>query len=460
MVGGLLLFIPALLLYVAVYMELGAYVLGAVAGIPFIVAFIRYPKFWLHFVAVSSGVFFISTGEGVSALDVVFLLTHVGGILIWLGWQVFVERRKLMRNIADWLIVFFFIALWLNLAIAWLNEVELIYWFREYFLLTATLYYFPFREYFNTPEKLKKILISFAIAILIVAFYQFWMYYKAITSQNVLYAYQLGTSVRINQAILTSASMIGLLMVLEIKKLLPRLLMVAFTVVSVAGLIASFSRTFWAILLFGIFVIFIYVSYRKKIMLIWSTFITFFIFAFGVIVVMDQDAGILFQVIENRFTSTSRGIQDISVQSRLSEYDALFNRIAENPLGGNGLSSGFHFYNPITQTTLHTAIIHNGYFYLAYRIGIPLTLCYLAFLFYYFFRSEWLIRKLDDEFMKSLALGAFVSLLAIFIANITSSQFQSRDGMFVIIVSIVIISLCENQYKKEKLANSENYGKE
>jgi hypothetical protein len=342
------------------------------------------------------------------------------------------------------------VVLLLNAFIAYENNVEMIYWFREYSLLSLLLLYFPFREHIKTEGDMKRLMLCFAFTVIILSGYQFWLYYTGMTTQSVDYAYQIGRSIRINQPILTSAAFFGFVFTLHIRKLLPKLIMLVFTIMSITALVVTFSRTFWIILLFGIVVIFFYANPKQRITLITSSIISIVVFTAVVFMFFEDNAGIAINYIEKRFSSASEGLEDISVQSRLAEYEVVLKKISDYPLGGNGLGRTFHFFNPIPVSTTRTGVIHNGYLYLSYRIGIPLTLCFLVVIIYYFIRLERYSRIISDSFYRTLALGGFVSMLLIFISNITSPQFQSRDGVFIILFSFVIVTLCEQKYLAER----------
>jgi O-antigen ligase len=163
-------------------------------------------------------------------------------------------------------------------------------------------------------------------------------------------------------------------------------------------------------------------------------------------------SGIIFQVMENRLFSSTQGKQDLSVVSRLTEYDVVIHKIAENPLGGNGLGKEFHFLNPISTLTVHTTFTHNGYLYFSYRLGIPLFLFYLFSLLYNFFISLRLSWNTKNDFTRVVSLSAMGWILILIISDFSTTQFMMRDGIFVTALAYGMTAIANNwEYGNNKI---------
>jgi hypothetical protein len=269
--------------------------------------------------------------------------------------------------------------------------------------------------------------------------------YKTGALSYAVYACQLSNSIKTNQSLFTAASIFGIVFTLQNTKRLRTIIMALFAFLSVAALVFTFSRTFWIILLLDAIIIMFYIPRNQKKRFIISLSIITAVFIGMAMLVFKQNAGIIFQVIENRLTSSTKGRQDISVMARLIEYKYVIAQINKYPVGGNGLGSKIHFYTPISQTTIYTPNIHNGYMFLAYRLGLPLASIYFFVLIFYLLKAERLTRKFNDTFFKALLLASFLSLLLLVISNFSSEQVFTRDGLMIYSLAIAFIRISEKK---------------
>lgn len=446
-------FILAATVGLSVYFEFDLYVMAGLISLPFLFIILTYPKIWIYSVVLLFSLFFSKTDEDLNFYEVAIALIYNGGLYLWLFWSGFVTKRKLVRNKADWLMLFLFVLLLGNGGIAVMNDVEFSVWAREYVLFSLTLFYFPIREHFSDKKDLITLLIVTAVAIFIVDFRQFYSYYYGITSDDIQYAYELGKSVRINQTVFTISSIFGFMFAFNQKKKLYEYLIIFFTGITIVALITSFSRTFWVILLFALILMFFFLPGKQKIKLsLYVFFLSALFVGLGYLVAKDN-MGIFFQYAKNRLSSSTKGVRDISLLSRLSEWKSVFESMEYKWLSGNGFAKEFSFYNPISETTKHTSIIHNGYIYFMYRMGIPMTLIYLTVLFYYFYKSFILLKLVKEPFFKIIIISSFGSMAALFIINLTSSQFMYRDGLFTVAFLLAFISIVETNYQRKLLEN-------
>ncbi len=274
---------------------------------------------------------------------------------------------------------------------------------------------------------------------------------------NIVYAYQLIQDLRINQTLFTAASAFGIIFALYQKTLWKSILLTIFTGIATAGLIASFSRTFWVILLVEVFILFFYLVRRKKVKLIIYSLISTLLIIGTLFFVFQDKSKLMISLIESRFESTGKGTSDVSVMARLVEYQKVWKGIAEYPMGGNGMGTEFDFWSFLENSTRRTRIIHNGYLFFMYKTGIPLTLVFIFPFFYYLIKAEGLSRKTDDEFFRSLSLGSFLAVFLLIISNFTSTQFISRESVFVTALSFAFINIVtEKNNKINKQLNPPN----
>jgi len=444
----LLLGIGISLLYIDTIFGLLA--LAIAVSLPLIWACFFFPKMWIYSIVLSGIAYFKTSAEGVTIADVLTGGLYIGGMFVWFYYVVAIRKEKIIRNYADWFVVFFYIAGIITIFISIANDVDWLDATKEHLGFAVTLLYFPIRYYIKEKKDIIILLTCIALVVVVLDFWQFYGYYK-IATHNLIYAYQLGRSVRTNQTLFTSAAIMGMIFFFFIDNRKHKIIILTFTALTVAALVSTFSRTFWVVFLFQIFILFFFLSFKKKVLL---TVLTSVIASFVLLlafIFMKDNTHLLLGTIADRFLSTGRGRQDISVQSRLYEYNVAIAKIIENPLGGNGCFKFFQRYNPITMTTDNNPIIHNGYIYLAYRYGIPMTIVYLFFLIYYFIAGTRLSLVLTDPFYKALALWGTLSLLLIFIADYAASVWAYRDGIFVVIYSVFAISKAEDYYQNTTL---------
>lgn len=432
--------------FVSFYLRIELYVFLLIIALFTVLLLILYPKLWLYVTLIISGIFFHGQDEGVSVLDAITAAYFLGSVVIWFIFHTLLNRRKTAYNLGDWLILTFFLFLLLNFFVALLNDSNLLQWIREYFLFSILLIYFPIRELIRTEQDLKKFLIFFSFIVIGVGIYQIFLY---ITKLNKIaeYAYQIKSGININQTLYTIASSFGFVFAFYQKKFKTEIILVIFTGIAIVFLIATFSRTFWVTLAAVIIILFLFFSFKKKLKIINYTLIISLILVGLAFIYFKDNLELFFQIVFGRLTSATMGTKDPSVVARLMEWNEVTRQILNAPLYGAGLGTKFTFYFVIYEYTIHTNIIHNGFLYLIYRVGIPLSMFYFGFLIYYFILSyDNLIYSLraSSNFLKALAISNFMGFVILFIVNFTSAQFFQRDGIVITALLIVFISLNKN----------------
>jgi len=434
--------------YLANYQELGLAILGLVIAIPFVFLMYHKPKIWLFVIAGSSFLFFRSSDVDVTFDDVAFGLLYVGFIYLWLVWRVLVLRKKLVQNIADAAILLFYAGMLLNLIVASLNDVPFLNWFREYALFSNILLYFPIREYLKDKKDIKIFLILFSISVVFSAIDQFRMY-KEIALSQTLYAYQLALSVRLNQTLFSAAIFFSLILSLLRMALIYRVLLWGLAGASTAALIVSFSRSFWVIIMFGVFLMLFYLSWKQKRILL--TGLTLILVS-GIIAffsIFQAKSSAMIEILADRLQSTGKGKSDVSVQLRLIEYEEVINGIWDNPWFGNGMGKKINYYEPNLHFNVTTHNIHSGFLFAAYRYGIPMSLLFFFVIAYYLFFGERLSVKSKDNFFKALSLSSAMSLMMIVVASFASNQFFARDGGILLAVCFAFINISKENFQGE-----------
>lgn len=446
--------ITSLLLYVNFKFEIGIYLIGMLIGIFLTILITNYPKIWLYTFAVMIGLFFHARSEGVSVLDVVSAAFFNGSIYMWFINSVFIKKEKAALNLGDWLILAFFILLLFNSIISFFNNSNLMIWIREYLMISIILIYFPLRTIIKTRQDLIKFMVFLSFVIIGVGMYQGYLYYTKLNEIIVQYAFELKTGVNVNQTLYTIASIFGFVFTFNQLKRKYEISIMLFTGITIISLVATFSRTFWVILAVFIIGMFIFFPLNKKVKILNYLLIVLLIFFGLAFLLMKENLFIYIQVIIERFVSSADGKQDLSVVARLVEWEQVIKLILQNPLGGNGFGKNFYFYSPIELITVSTDIIHNGYLFILYRAGIPISLLFFGFLIFYTIKTyDLMIRTINtkDNIYIALSISNFAAFLILYIVNTTSSQYFYRDG--IIVISLIVTFTYNNELFLSKNEN-------
>lgn len=417
------------------YLIGGAFVLL----IPLLVLFFQYPRLWLCASILLWVVWFRSSDEGVSALDVAMVGFYLGGLGAWFFSKI-LRRETIIRNTADRFMLLVFILTLANVVIAYFNGTSLLIWIREYLLFTFLLYYFPIREYFAEKKHLIVLLMVSAVAIFTLGIMNLQMYAKAAT--NAVYAFNiLSSRVSMNETIFLGAALVSFAFLLYIRSWYGKLSFLFLTFFFASVLIASFTRGAWIAFIVGVMYLFVVIGKKKKILLSAYVFIGALSLAVIIMMFFGHLGNVIFQNIEERFFSATKGTRDASVKVRVIESQAAIDGIASHPLSGVGLGGRVFFYDVISETTGSPTFIHNGYLFLAYKLGIPITFMFVLSICLYIYEGFAKARLLQDILYKCTVMGATAALLAVLLVSITSNQFAIRHGISLISVYLALISI-------------------
>jgi O-antigen ligase len=287
--------------------------------------------------------------------------------------------------------------------------------------------------------------------IIITGFYQLLEYYRKVNT-DLIYAYELKSPISINQTLYTISAIFAFIIAFSQKNKYKELFVIMMTSLYVVFLISTFSRTFWLMLGASIFLMFFFLPAGKKIMFITYLGIMSLVLFLAAFLFMRDKADIALGVAFSRFESTSAGRKDPSLIARFKEWEKLEYHIKQNPLGGNGLAKDFTFHFPINSRARHTTTIHNGYLWLAFRTGIPLSLLFLFFVTFYTIMSGKLIFSVKEPILRAIIIACFATLLSMYIFNMTSAQYFTRDGIIVTSFTIALIGVVSRINTQNKSA--------
>lgn len=169
-------------------------------------------------------------------------------------------------------------------------------------------------------------------------------------------------------------------------------------------LVLTFERSLWGAALAGCVVVVLTsgAAMRRR-AIIWSA-------AGSVLLVLAAAAapGVATTTFERLFSIT-RLLTDTSYTSRVVESQAAIEMIAERPLSGSGFGALLTWGQRDVFATLTTPFIHNGYLWLAWKIGIPATIFIVALIAVAVLRR---VRTAEDPMWHALRRGSQVTLAA------------------------------------------------
>ncbi|MBM2815929.1 MAG: hypothetical protein HW421_2691 [Ignavibacteria bacterium] len=443
-----LFFLLSTFLIISLFKDKGVSFLIVFASIIYIYIIANFEKTWIYLVCCILPSFFQNQKEGLSSFDIFSIAFLVGGIIIWFIVHVLIYRKKIITNKADWLLLLIFFLLPINFLVSYLNDVPVLEWIRMYGMLSLTLYYFPLKLNFNDKKHLLILLSFLTIVILIVNFGQLYHYYN-LSLYKVVYAYQYGGSVRTNQPLFLSVSIFSLLMLLALKKKIYKIPLLILFCLNVASLITTFSRIFWVFFAISIIYSFFYLSNKKKFKIITYTIVAIAMVSLIGYFVVKENIGLFFQVVEQRFSSVEKGTADPSARARFSEYEGAYRYIKLYPLSGNGLGSFFYHFDTLNGNGMRYANIHNGYIFLTYTVGIGTGILFIVVFVMFTIKAEILTRHIKDDIFKILTLSCFLSLFSLLSVQFACTLFFDRTCVFIFAIIFAIISISENQYRKE-----------
>ncbi len=212
--------------------------------------------------------------------------------------------------------------------------------------------------------------------------------------------------------------------------------------INVFALAITFSRGYWITTVAGIFglIFFLRGSARRRIVMMSGLALLLGI-TVGIII-LPRVFGEFLTGLAERAGSISADA--LTIRSRLAESEVVLHEISTSPVVGYGPGALFSFYDIITNVTIRTWYIHNGYLFLLFKFGI---VGFVMFFAMYAKRISALLslwrRKstLGENALVSALL--VISLMMLFI-SFTSPQFFDKGALMILSVTWGIgDSLCK-----------------
>jgi general stress protein CsbA len=420
---------------------------GAALSIALIVVMMHHPKVWLGAVILLLPVFLADTGVGVSVSEALIGVFIIGSVIAWISVKL-ATGYKLIRGWPDMLLIAFILLSTVNVIIAAANEVDPLTWLLEWSLYIVLLYYFPFREYFgNSKTDLVQMLVLLGVSVLVMGAFTAKDYYTR-SQDGMIYAYQiLASRSRLFAPLFVFGGVVSLAMMFHVSTWRDRLAMAVLTMISVAGLLQSFTRSLWVIFIGCVIIVAFFLTLRQNLTMAATAVVGCIAAIVVAYAVNPLIANTLTTIVTKRFaSSTQLKGGDYSFEVRLIEADMAMRDIRRYPLGGAGIQSMIVTWDPIAQHHNRTPFMHIGYISLVYKLGLALSLLMLSVLAVFTVQSFRLainLRNRDnsDPILRATAVGvlAFQPALYTFIA--VAGVFDQRYGNTMLVMSFALTGI-------------------
>ncbi len=411
-----------------------------------VMLFVRYPRIWLYTGAVVN-YFWISSGKGdaeITLMEYALVAFIIGGLWIWLFGMVFIRKRSIVRNLGDRIFLTIILLASLTFVLALVNdEATALRWLREYLLFYTMLYYLPWREHFTERKHIATFFTLTAGVFIVIGASNLWQYVKA--ASNIRYAFEVWSSRKsLNTHIFLCATIFCVLGAFFSSTRKARLGMLTLAAFYAVVVVVSFSRGFWISGIFGIMATLWLLEKRTLATFILYGVIGGILFMLAVQIIFPERAALILKVIQARLASSTEGTKDLSVLSRVYETKVVLDYIQRYLLGGAGMGASFLLYEPFERTFNRVSFIHNGYLYIWMKLGLPFFLAFYGAWAYMMRRAYILARqKKNAPLQRILAAGAFGSLVAFTLLNVTSAIPEARDGFYCLSVLFAAIGFAE-----------------
>ncbi|MER7519454.1 O-antigen ligase family protein [Streptomyces sp. NPDC126499] len=239
--------------------------------------------------------------------------------------------------------------------------------------------------------------------------------------QGGLYAYPL--AVTLTWAVLVSG---------RVRSAPVRRLLVAIVCLNAVCLWLTYERTFWlATAVACTAVVVLSGAHARRIALRWAP-----IGAVGLLAFLAALAPGEIRTALERLLSVNRLEIDNSYEWRVIESRLVLDEIRERPLTGSGFGATLTWGKDDTFATMTTPFAHNGYLWLAWKIGVPAA----AFLALVIVAAVVRRGPPEEEWRThTLRIGSRAALLALLLTNVT---FPAFDALGITAVTGLLVAVC------------------
>lgn len=408
----------------------------------------QHPKVWLGLVLLIFPAFLADSGVGYSWSEFVSGGFIIGTVVIWTLYKLS-TGYTLVRGWPDVFIVVFIVLSVGNLVPALANGAEVDEWLVEWSLFLILLYYFPIREYFGkSTTDLNHLLILCCIAVLIMAAYTGYEWLDR-SNNKLVYAYQLIASrSRLFAPVFSLAAAIAIASYFNVATFRVRLLLLAFIIVNILGLVQSVTRSLWLMFAVSLVITMFFLRFRQNINLVAICVVLATVTYVTLSVKYPRITRLAVKMVTQRMETGKITGGDRSLETRVNEVKVIWKDIQRYPLSGVGISIEYVAWDPIVQLSGKKAYVHMGYMGALFRLGFGLTLLIMAMLIAFSLRTMIttlaLFRKRADSpksIVRGVSIGLFAFQPTLFAFISVSGFLDQRWGNAIMAVSFALISI-------------------
>ena len=387
-------------------------IFGIVGFILFYFFFIKYPFIWICFMIIGTGLGdYGAIGGGITIFHISWFL----GIVSITFQYLYIHTKKITIYSPINIYIFLYLGV---------SAISLIYSPNTesgvlYLAVTFALFifYLLIINLLREKKHYKFLVYSIIISNIIIALFTFYQ----IFFQNVLFfgrqAVESSTGDKIWRAsgtyndpnVTASFLFVGIILTVAVvfyskEKFFSKTLIVLGTLIPIAGIIATFSRSGWISLVVGLFTLLFF--QKSKIKILYS--LVFFVCLFLILIILTPYG----EFITARFVSIFDIMKDPSIHVRLQLGLSGLDMFLQDPIFGLGYRSFPIYYDyfrqsQIPQIALNVKESHTLFITLLAETGIiGLTVVFLWFR-RFFIDNFKLIKQVNDHFLRSIVIGCF-----------------------------------------------------
>jgi O-antigen ligase len=378
----------------------------------------------------------------ISILELAIGVYMYSYLAFWFAHRWLFSRTPFIRTTSDRFLILFLVLCVVSVVMILVRSASVEFWFRECLALSSLLLTFPAREAMRTEKGLAAVFFAFALLVGTLAIVNLVQYRASSLAAN--YFWEITSSRKPFGSALYSGLAVGAASLYAHAS--SWRMRTAAIVLSVAGAMAlgtTFYRGFWIAAAIGVTALFIMVSGRIRVRLLWTVLFGGVAVA-GIGFVMFGDLlGFIAQAFWSRLASSGTAMADVSVTNRLAESRSVLAMAVDSPLVGHGIGVAFNHFNIITRTTQILMYVHNAYVYLFLKVGI---IGLLVFMGYMGFAIRDAVRISRAAAVSSLRLAMVRAALGMFLGYVfvatNSGILQDKQVLLVMILGTAVIASC------------------
>ncbi len=404
------------------------------------------------FFILSTFAFISGQEEGLQIQEMAYGLLYLGFLASWYFSRFFYYKDRILDSGVDKAMMAFLVIIHLSIPISLLFGGSMKSLISDWLAISMLAFYFPIKETVKRkPESIKIFGLIFLWLAVFVFFRNAMEFRQTVTQAAAAYEIVSGRA-NTNEIVLMAGSVGAIVYFLYSSSLVRKGLSIGFFLVFFAGLILTQSRGYWLAFIFGMGVLFLFASMRKRgELILLATSGLAGVVAIGFLVAPEVMELFVVGIVERITSVGSAGSSDISMLNRFNEFAAVWEGIKSNPILGYGLGHEFVYHNIIYESHIRQAFMHNVYLAIWYKFGIV----GLGLALYVWIGSAWKgltfarANKVSGH-AALIVLSASLLLFCEMVVGNTSNPLVIEDGALMFAFSAALISGSVNIKQNER----------